>query len=252
VDDIKRALEGRKVLIFYVGSIHGSQNLKQLHHDLIDLGFRQAKHCAIIYVSTDARHEEMQVETHNKPYFSMVFQDGSDFAPMVRTEEEMKVALAEVTDVARDEWFVSAEDLEAEEELYTPGQPEDEDSYARPLSRAAMCRILNALSTPSLSVYHIPSHSFVSTNTRKTAFRPNQIDKNFRTWKEGGKASWGLIDTWENFRLPIIIAILGMLYQLMVAIGGQEYNFIPGVFKSLAGSHLAEPGVAGDPRFTPA
>jgi hypothetical protein len=32
VDDIKRALEGKKLLIFYVGSIHGSQNLKQLHH----------------------------------------------------------------------------------------------------------------------------------------------------------------------------------------------------------------------------
>jgi hypothetical protein len=70
---------------------------------------RSSQHCAIIYVSTDARHEEMQVETHNKPYFSMVFQDGSDFAPMARSEEEMKLALAEVTDVARDEWFVSAE-----------------------------------------------------------------------------------------------------------------------------------------------
>lgn len=39
----------------------------------------------------------------------MVFQDGSDFAPMVRSEEEIKAAVAEVSDVARDEWFVSAE-----------------------------------------------------------------------------------------------------------------------------------------------
>lgn len=97
--------------------------------DLIDTGFRQAKvsltslvtymalesdlvssqHCAIVYVSTDAKLEEMQAATHNKPYLSMVFQDGSDFAPMVRSEEEMKAAVAEVSDVARDEWFVSAE-----------------------------------------------------------------------------------------------------------------------------------------------
>jgi hypothetical protein len=62
-------MEGKKLLIFYVGSIHGSQNLKQLHHvrgkrlqdsrfslmterfwttqDLIDLGFRQGKVCTV-------------------------------------------------------------------------------------------------------------------------------------------------------------------------------------------------------------
>ncbi len=98
-------------------------------------------------MSTDAKLEEMQIATHNKPYLSMVFQDGSDFAPMVRSEAELKAAVAEISDVARDESFVTAEvcsragfpkrchrhlpsrvswqDLDAEEDLYRPGLEED-------------------------------------------------------------------------------------------------------------------------------
>lgn len=131
IDDARRAFLDKDLLVFFVGSAFGDNNLKQLHHDLIDLQQRQYKHLQVIYTSVDSSPDVVKGICQNKPYVRMTLHDSSDFAPMATSEQDAKRWTAEVTEIARNEDFVTAEELEsgavkvqfseAEEGEFAPG-----------------------------------------------------------------------------------------------------------------------------------
>lgn len=158
--------------------------------------------------------------------------DNSDFAAM-ETEDnrdlKKRVALEEVL---RDEDFVSGEEYAAGGVKIEFGKEQDPAEYVRPISRAALTQIAQAYGTPSLAVYHIPTHQFLSTNTRASQFRIDRIQENYNKWTNGTNRA-GFWDIFDVIRFPVIALTMGSIYYAFVLIGGQEWNVIPRIFERL-------------------
>jgi hypothetical protein len=45
---------------------------------------------------------------------------------------------------------------------------------------------------------HIPSHTIIQTNVRQTSFYPQNIDKIYHTWRNGGEPSMRLKGAWTR------------------------------------------------------
>lgn len=67
------------------------------------------QHCLIVYVTTDMDDRAFAAQTENKPFHRMVLRDGSDFAPIARSEAEVVAASADVGATLNDEEFMTAE-----------------------------------------------------------------------------------------------------------------------------------------------
>jgi hypothetical protein len=52
---------------------------------------------------------------------------------------------------------------------------------------------MSAYSTPSLAVYHIPTHTFLAKGVRRAAFEPGKVEGNYRLWRNGGTPRVGLV-----------------------------------------------------------
>ncbi|KAJ9112400.1 hypothetical protein QFC20_002187 [Naganishia adeliensis] len=239
IDTIAKDFEGKEVIIFFVGSAHGDAALKPLHHDLIDIAHRHHKFVSVIYCSADLSPKQAEPIVHNKPYLRMTMLDKSDFAPLVPmgTDGDKEIARLEKEEgigaTMRDEDFVTGGECERGEWKLELGKEEDENTYERPISRAALTMLTQSLGTPSLAVYHIPSHRFLTTNARRSAFRSNIVDTNIEKWRKGISTGMTWTDIWITARLPIILAIMAIFYQLAVFILGQDFNVIPLLFAKI-------------------
>jgi len=69
---------------------------------------------------------------------------------------------------------------------------------------------------------HIPTHRFLAKNVKLSAFDGKKIALNVRTWRNGGVPALGWPEIWAAFKWPIIILLLGVLYHLLVFVGGGE------------------------------
>ncbi|ORX39074.1 hypothetical protein BD324DRAFT_649166 [Kockovaella imperatae] len=225
--DLNRYFRHKEVLVLYAGSEGGSSiaNLKELHRDLSTLAFKEIKTCAIIYISTDTDASAMPRITANVPWTRMIFADNSDFAPPVRFSESPKIV--EIEDVARGEDFIQAGEIEVGAEKIEFGREEFQFDYVRPLSRAAVTALMHAYATPSIAIYHIPSHQILSRNVRPSAFTPSNIGKNYHTWRNGGSPSIRVIDILARLKWYLFILFLSLSYRLLTHFGGDQYNFIP-------------------------
>lgn len=113
----------------------------------------------------------------------------------------------------------------AEEGVQAPVliQCSDNSAYARPFSRAALTHILLSLQTPSLAVYHLPTHHFVARNVRASTFRPSgERDRKLAEWRGGKGAGIGWWDVWDKLKLPILFALVAVLYQIAIVVLGGE------------------------------
>ncbi|CAD6565051.1 MAG: hypothetical protein TREMPRED_000670 [Tremellales sp. Tagirdzhanova-0007] len=228
ITDIDRYFRGKELLVLYAGSEQGAVNLKELHRNLTTLALRELKRCSVIYVSTDTDPTRLQRVLANVPWLRMTFHDNSDFALSNSGKE------VEMEEVARGEEFVQAGEIEIGVESVGFGMEEYQLDYVRPLSRAAVTSLMTAYATPSIAIYHIGSHSFISKNVKLSAFLATNVDKNMHTWRNGGTSSMRIIDVMFLLRWPIIALILAALYHLMVLIGGENYNVIPRALDSMS------------------
>ncbi|KAL1406023.1 hypothetical protein Q8F55_007706 [Vanrija albida] len=220
--DLARAFDEVEVVILYAGSAQGSNNLRSFHRELSSLAMRE-KSARVVYVSTDTDAKTALAAAAQFPWLRMLFFDDSDFAPM-----QVSV-VAEVVEVARGEEFVQASEIEVGAETVPYGSEEYIRDYVRPLSRAAVAMSMNAYATPSISVYHVPTHRFIARNVRPGAFSSDRIGKNLHTWRNGGTPGLRVADVARALRLPLLVLLLAALYQLVVQVGGQQYNVLPGL-----------------------
>lgn len=78
----------------------------------------------VIYISTDSSPSVISRICHNKPYLRLTPHDDSDFAPLARSESEALARQTEVGEVARDEAFVMAEEVEMRRVVWREGEEE--------------------------------------------------------------------------------------------------------------------------------
>ncbi|RXK35601.1 hypothetical protein M231_07131 [Tremella mesenterica] len=232
ISDLEKYFRYKDLLIFYAGSEQGSNNLRDLHRDLTAFAIKNFKTSGIIYISTDTDPTSAQRILTNQPWLRSTFHDNSDFAPLVPYREGARIT--ELEEVSRGEDFIQAGEIEAGFEKIDFGKEENKwrlsfgvQDYVRPLSRAAITVLMNVYSTPSISVYHIPSHRFIAKNVRPSAFNSKNVDNNFRKWKEGGVSSIRITDILWGLKWPLFGLLLAFIYHLFIRFGGDEYNVLP-------------------------
>ncbi|EIW67020.1 hypothetical protein TREMEDRAFT_69944 [Tremella mesenterica DSM 1558] len=197
ISDLEKYFRYKDLLIFYAGSEQGS--------------------------NTDPTSAQRILT--NQPWLRSTFHDNSDFAPLVPYREGARIT--ELEEVSRGEDFIQAGEIEAGVEKIDFGTEENVQDYVRPLSRAATTVLMNVYSTPSIAVYHIPSHRFIAKNVRPSAFNSKNVDNNFRKWKEGGVSSIRITDILWGLKWPLFGLLLAFIYHLFIRFGGDEYNVLP-------------------------
>ncbi|OCF35512.1 hypothetical protein I316_02564 [Kwoniella heveanensis BCC8398] len=223
IENLDKYFKDKEVLILYAGSEYGENNIRAfhrvrhtyesilpplyiLHHHHVQLTriasiprsleisqdlttFAQAnRSAAVLYVSTDLSPAAMDRVLKDKSWLRLTFFDNSDFATVGQTNEERDLS-ALVEDVKRGEDFVQAGEVEMGVEKVDLGVEEYQNHYVRPLSRAAVTVLMSVFATPSVAVYHLPTHSFVAKNVKMSAFTPTQVDRNYAVWRDGGSPS---------------------------------------------------------------
>ncbi|KAK8843362.1 hypothetical protein IAR55_007019 [Kwoniella newhampshirensis] len=222
ITDLEKYFRDKEVLVLYGGAEYGEVNLREFHRDLTTFAQRY-KSAAVIYVSTDTDPSAPQRITAQKPWLRMVFHDNSDFAPVAKSDEHG----VEMEEVSRGEDFVQAGEIEMGVEKVKFGVEEYQNEYVRPLSRAAVTVLMSTFTTPSVAIYHLPTHTFLAKNVKITNFSPMRVDKMYDTWRNGGNPSLRFKDLFSAMRIPFIALIVALVYHAVVRFGGQQYNVVP-------------------------
>ncbi|KAG7571320.1 hypothetical protein FFLO_00672 [Filobasidium floriforme] len=243
IDSLREVFLGKEVVIFYIGSMHGNDNLTDLNKDLVNLALAQPKTCSVIYVSVDSTQTAIELVAKNKPFLRMSLLDSSDFAVMESQDNLDKKKRVAMDEVLRDEDFITGEEYGAGGVNVPFGKEDDASEYVRPLSRAAITQLTHSYGTPALAVYHIPSHRFISTNTRRSQFRADRIGINYKQWLGGSKKT-GLGDVWDLIKVPVAVVVGGVGYTLIRLFKGEEWNVVPQIFSNM---QLAGPDVHSPP-----
>ncbi|KAL7421495.1 hypothetical protein Q5752_004382 [Cryptotrichosporon argae] len=227
IKDVDRWFRHKDLVVVYAGSEQGINNVRELHSDLATLAIREHKNLAVLYVSSDTDPAAAARSTAQTPWVRMTFHDNSDFAPLASSDK------AVVEEVSRGEDFVQAGEIDLGLEKVPFGAEEDPSDYVRPLSRAAVTMTMNAFSTPSLAIYHIPSHKFVARNVRPAQFNPNRVGTSLAKWRSGGAPAFGVNELVWAMRWPLFFAFIAVIYHVLVLVLGEEYNLIPHLLDQL-------------------
>ncbi|CAK9782949.1 hypothetical protein CC85DRAFT_303660 [Cutaneotrichosporon oleaginosum] len=219
VMNLQRTFGATDLLVLYAGSAQGSHNLAGFHRSLTELMIKD-KAVSVIYVSTDVDAKLALAATAQQPWYRMIYEDDSDFAPLAKGEPE-------VIEIARGEDFVQAMEIETGAEVVTFGEEEDPQDYVRPLSRAGMSITMQAYSTPSISVYNLKAHQFVARNVRPVYFASDKVGVHLAAWRKGEALGVGLQDFIARLKWPLIALLIAILYHAYVFINGEEANFLP-------------------------
>ncbi|WWC64084.1 uncharacterized protein I303_106691 [Kwoniella dejecticola CBS 10117] len=231
ITNISKYFAEKEVLILYAGSEYGENNIRGFHRDLSTLAQRY-KSASVIYVSTDVLPRQADNVLQGKSWLRMTFFDNSDFAPVGEPEKDWSVGMEEVK---RGEEFLQAGEIEMGVEKIQFDQEENENDYVRPLSRAGLTVLMNVFSTPSVAVYHLPTHTFLAKNVSISSFKPEQIDKNYKIWRGGETTSVKIADIIEKMKWTLLLLLLAVIYHLAVRFGGKEYDFIPKIMNGING-----------------
>ncbi|BEJ11685.1 hypothetical protein CspHIS471_0201450 [Cutaneotrichosporon sp. HIS471] len=219
VTNLQRAFGETDLIVLYAGSAQGSNNLTDLHRNLTGLMIKD-KAATVIYVSTDVDAKIALAVAAQQPWYRMIFEDDSDFAPLAKGEPE-------VIEIARGEDFVPAMEIETGAEVVTYGEEEDPQDYVRPLSRAGVSITMQAYSTPSIAVYNLKTHEFVARNVRPMYFQADKIGQHLNAWRKGDALGVGFKDIADRLKWPLIALFIALLYHAYVFMNGEEANFLP-------------------------
>ncbi|WVQ90010.1 hypothetical protein IAS59_003786 [Cryptococcus gattii] len=229
IKNLDKYFAEKEVLVLYAGSEYGENNLRAFHRELTSFAERY-RSAAVIYVSVDTDPQAPLRVLQGKPWLRMTFNDNSDFATVGKDKGQE----VEMEEVARGEDFVQAGEMEIGMENVVFGVEEYQNEYVRPLSRAAVTHIMRVFSTPSVAVYHLPSHTLIAKNLKPSVFNPSSIDKTYDTWRKGGNPSLRFIDVVRALRLPLIGLLFALIYQIAIRFGGDQYHVIPRIMDGMA------------------
>ncbi|WWC91269.1 uncharacterized protein L201_006212 [Kwoniella dendrophila CBS 6074] len=232
INNLSKYFAEKEVLVLYAGSEFGENNIRGFHRDL--QSFQQKyKSASVIYISTDVLEKQLKSIIQGKTWLNLTFFDNSDFAPIGEPDEkDWSVNLQEVK---RGEDFLQAGEIELGVEKIQFGIEENENDYVRPLSRAGLTILMNVFSTPSISIYHLPTHQFLAKNVSMNSFKPENIDKNYQIWKGGESTSIKISDIINKMKWTLLLLVLAILYHFAVRFGGEQYDFIPKIMNGING-----------------
>lgn len=168
-------------------------------------------------MSVDVDEAWYKAGVRNKPWVSMVWNDGSSDEPGEEEDDER----AEKSALYNGEDFLFGDETDIDESLSrtdTSGE-----AYLRPFSRVHLASKLNIIAAPTLTIYHLPSQKMLEWNVRMSRLEPGK--DTWEHWRNGEKVS-GISPKEIFYRAPFAFATIAvmLIYLLAIQILGEEYN----------------------------
>ncbi|SPO25414.1 uncharacterized protein UTRI_03169_B [Ustilago trichophora] len=227
--DLRRTFRDTKVVGFYFASQWAGQPLKEYHQAISDFCRQHPHEFKAIYVSVDVDEQWYKAGVKDKPWISMVWNDGSSM-PAERADRTAAPTspdgdLDELPRLYNNEDFLLANEQDIDESLSHTDK--SGEAYLRPFSRVHLAAKLNIIAAPTLCIYHLESGKMLEWNVRMGRLSSNRSKETWERWRAGeSAASFGLRDAFAAAPYTILVGLLAILYFVFVRYAGEEYNVL--------------------------
>ena len=227
--DLRRTFRDTKVVGFYFASQWAGQPLKEYHQAISDFCRQHPHEFKAIYVSVDVDEQWYKAGVKDKPWISMVWNDGSSM-PAERADRTAAPTspdgdLDELPRLYNNEDFLLANEQDIDESLSHTDK--SGEAYLRPFSRVHLAAKLNIIAAPTLCIYHLESGKMVGWNVRMGRLAPHRSQDTWERWRAGeSAASFGLRDAFAVAPYTFLAGLFAILYYLFVWYAGEDYNVL--------------------------
>ncbi|GAA5926816.1 uncharacterized protein JCM15063_000377 [Sporobolomyces koalae] len=216
-----------KVVLFFFGAIWrgSSQEPFQL---VANFQRRFPHQCKVVFVSIDETKAAYDLNTKDKNWLSMEWNDGSN-------PDEPNATNPTIPPL---EPFLLAGDSDLEEET---SQSSPKNLYLRPFSRVYLTSDKwQVLGVPNLLVYHLESRTVLSHHARFELLREGKMLGTWEKWSRGEKITFGFYDAIVALRWTLVLLLLSSVYLVAVRQGWCD-NVVAN-WSSSIGSNFASRG----------
>ncbi|PWZ02211.1 hypothetical protein BCV70DRAFT_186171 [Testicularia cyperi] len=238
--DLRREFRDTKVVGFYFASQWAGQPLKEYHQAISDFCRAHPHEFKAIYVSVDVDEQWYKAGVKDKPWISMVWNDGSSM-PTERTDRTASLPNGDLDELPRlynNEDFLLANESDIDESLSHTDK--SGEAYLRPFSRVHLAAKLNIIAAPTLCIYHLETGKMLEWNVRMGRLASHRSKETWIRWQNAEKAaSFGLLDVLQAAPYTFLIALVAVIYLAVVHFAGDEYNVLRNLLHKYAGDHAA-------------
>ncbi|GAA5825131.1 hypothetical protein JCM11251_006110 [Rhodosporidiobolus azoricus] len=203
--DLQKEFKEAKVVLFFFGATWPG-SLPEPFDLVRQFAAAHPHQCKVVFVSVDSSEEAYELNTKQKPWLSMEWNDGSN------TAEDSSEPLKPL------EPFLLAGDPDLEEDL-SLSTPSDPSLYLRPYSRVYLAEKWNVLGVPNLVVYHPPTNKVLSYHAKFEMLKMGRRDKVWDKWSRGEKVNFSAGDLLYAIRYSLAAAVVATAYLAAVRSG---------------------------------
>ncbi|KAJ9479120.1 Thioredoxin-like_fold domain-containing protein [Pseudozyma hubeiensis] len=226
--NLRSTFRDTKVVGFYFASQWAGQPLKEYHSAISDFCRRHPHEFKAIYVSVDVDEQWYKAGVKDKPWISMVWNDGSSM-PAERQDRTTSVNqngdMDELPRLYNNEDFLLANEQDIDESLSHTDK--SGEAYLRPFSRVHLAAKLNIIAAPTLCIYHVESGRMLEWNVRMGRLSSNRRDETWEKWRMGESSrTWGVREAFQVAPYTVLVGVAALLYWLWVRWMGEEWNVL--------------------------
>lgn len=240
--DLRRTFRDTKVVGFYFASQWAGQPLKEYHSAISDFCRTHPHEFTAVYVSVDVDEQWYKAGVKDKPWISMVWNDGSSM-PAERSDRTTLAGDGELDELPRlynNEDFLLANEVDIDESLSHTDK--SGEAYLRPFSRVHLAAKLNIIAAPTLCIYHVETGKMLEWNVRMGRLSSARSKDTWEKWRAGESASrFSVGDAFAMAPYTFFIGLLAVAYLLYVRWAGEEANVLRRLLEQwLEGSQAAQ------------
>lgn len=243
--DLRRTFRDTKVVGFYFASQWAGQPLKEYHQAISDFCRLHPHEFKAIYVSVDVDEQWYKAGVRDKPWISMVWNDGSSM-PAERADRTAAPTspdgdLDELPRLYNNEDFLLANEQDIDESLSHTDK--SGEAYLRPFSRVHLAAKLNIIAAPTLCIYHLESGKMLEWNVRMGRLASHRSKETWEKWRAGeSAASFNARDVFAAAPYTFLLGLLMIVYFVFIRVMGEDYNMLKRTLHALlegtsAGQH---------------
>jgi len=227
--DLKRTFRDTKVVGFYFASQWAGQPLKEYHQAISDFCRLHPHEFKAIYVSVDVDEQWYKAGVKDKPWCSMVWNDGSSM-PAERADRTAAPTSPdgdpdELPRLYNNEDFLLANEQDIDESLSHTDK--SGEAYLRPFSRVHLAAKLNIIAAPTLCIYHLESGRMLEWNVRMGRLSSHRAKETWEKWRAGERAAtFGVREAFQVAPYTVLFGVFAIVYFLFVRWAGDDYNVL--------------------------
>ncbi|KNZ50870.1 hypothetical protein VP01_41g6 [Puccinia sorghi] len=200
---------------------------KAFQTNVMELCQRNPHRFKCIYVSIDSCKQDFDRATRDKPWFNMIWEDGSN----VQQDEKDKPQLD----------FMTPMEQERIKQILSGGEGDNkkrEEEDGRPISRVGLCAGVEVLYAPTLMIYHVESGRWLERGVSHGAISTREKrELALEKWEKGESLGVSWTDILYGLRWALLFSAIGITYFFLVRFD-DAYNVVHLVERFMAGPSL--------------